>query len=47
MFIIVVIACDPTNTMWLCTDTTLACTLLSTGHLQEAIDWTQLGDHLS
>ncbi|WMV20158.1 hypothetical protein MTR67_013543 [Solanum verrucosum] len=33
---------DPTSTLWLCTDTTLVLSLLSTWHLQVAIDRHQL-----
>ena len=36
---------DPTSALWLCTDTALARSLLSTGHLQAATDKPQLGDH--
>ncbi|WMV32493.1 hypothetical protein MTR67_025878 [Solanum verrucosum] len=35
-------SCDPTSTLWLCTDTALALSLLRTGHLQVAIDRHQL-----
>uniref|UniRef100_M1DK03 Uncharacterized protein n=1 Tax=Solanum tuberosum TaxID=4113 RepID=M1DK03_SOLTU len=37
--------CDPTSTLWLSTDTALALSLLSIGHLQVAIDRPQLGDY--
>ena len=38
MFHLVGRSCDPTYTLWLCIDTALALSLLSTGRLQAAID---------